>query len=120
MEEQNKLQQGTLKVSDDVIATVARLAAIEVEGVDSLANASVSFKQLLLKPDKNNSVKVKLSGDVVEISISILVKFGNKVTTVAENIQNRIKAYVQNMTGITVSRVNVSIAGIVFDSTKSE
>ena len=120
MEGSSKIQQGTLKVSDDVIATIARLATSEVDGVDSLTKASVSFKQLFIKPGKNGSIKIKLSGDVVEISVSILVDFGHKVTVVAENIQNRVKADVQNMTGVAVSRVNVSVAGIVFDAVKEE
>ena len=118
MDNSNKLQQGTLKVSDDVIATIARLATSEVDGVEGLTKASVSFKQMFVNPGKNGSIKIKLAGDVVEISISVIVKFGNRVTTVAEHIQNRVKADVQNMTGVTVSRVNVSVAGIVFDTTE--
>lgn len=120
METTNKLQQGTLKVSDDVIATIARLATSEVDGVNSLTKASVSFKQLFIKPSKNGSIKIKLAGDVVEISISVFVKFGHKVTTVAEHIQNLVKSDVQNMTGVAVSRVNVSITGIVFDAVKKD
>ena len=120
MEGSSKIQQGTLKVSDDVIATIARLATTEVEGVESLTTASVSFKQLFVKPGKNGSIKIKLAGDVVEISISIFVRFGHKVTAVAENVQNRIKSDVQSMTGVTVSKVNVSIDGIVFDTQEKD
>ena len=82
MDNSNKLQQGTLKVSDDVIATIARLATSEVDGVEGLTKASVSFKQMFVNPGKNGSIKIKLAGDVVEISISVIVKFGNNFNNV--------------------------------------
>ena len=44
---------------------------------------------------------------------------GNKVTVVAEEIQNNVKSSVQTMTGVAVARVNVTIAGIVFDNTNN-
>lgn len=116
MEVTKNAHQGTLKVSEDVIATIARLAAGEVEGVSSLEQASVSFKQLFFKPGKNGAIKIKLSGDVVEIAIGIFVKAGNRVTSVAERVQERVKSDVQSMTGVAVSRVDISVSGIVFDS----
>lgn len=113
-----KTTGGTLKVSEDVIATIARLATCEVDGVESLTKATASFKQLFLKPGKNGGIKIKLSGDVVEISISVIVKSGARVVVVGEEIQTRVKENVQGMTGVTVSRVNVTISGIVFETEK--
>lgn len=120
MEVSKNVHLGALKVSDDVIATIARLAALEVEGVDALEQPSVSFKRLFIHPGKNGGVKIKLSGDVVELSMGIFVKFGHKVTLVAESVQERVKSDIQSMTGVTVSRVNVSVSGIVFDAENKE
>lgn len=114
----HKVQQGTLKVSEEVIATIVKLAVLDVQGVDSLMTPNVSLEKIFFKQNGNSTIKIKLSGDVVEISLSILVKYGNKVTALAEAVQNRVKSDVQSMTGITVSRVNVLIGGIVFDSTE--
>ena len=120
MERGEKVQAGTLKVSESVIATIARLATIEVAGVESLTNANSTFKNVFLKQSENDAIKVRLAGDVVEISISILVKFGHKVVVISEQIQNNVKASVQSMTGVAVARVNVSIAGVVFDDVSSD
>lgn len=120
MEGSNKTTAGALKVSADVIATIARLATCEVGGVESLTKASVSFKQLFLKQGKNGGIKIKLSGDVVEISISVIVKAGTRVVAVGEEIQAHVKDNVQCMTGVTVSRVNVVISGVVFEIEKRE
>lgn len=118
MERSESKQVGILKVSENVIATIARLATTEVKGVEGLINTDNTIKQVFLKKSENNAIKIKLTGDVVEISVSVLVKFGNKVVTVAEQIQNNIKSSVQSMTGVTVARVNVYIAGVVFEDLK--
>lgn len=117
MERGENKQVGTLKVSENVIATIARLATTEITGVEQLVNTDNSIKQVLFKRTENDAIKIRLTGDVVEISVSIAVKFGNNVVSVAEQIQDSIKQSVQSMTGVTVARVNVYIAGIVFDDT---
>ena len=49
------------------------------------------------------------------IDIHVNIKSGVNIPQVAEKIQAAVKEAVQNMTGIAVSRVNIDIAGIVFD-----
>lgn len=115
MERGEKIYTGTLKVSENVIATIARLATTEVVGVEGLVNSSSSLKHVILKQTENDAIKIRLTGDVVEISINVLVKFGHKVVAIAEQIQNNVKSSVQSMTGVTVARVNVYIAGVVFE-----
>ncbi len=106
---------GSLKISDEVIATITRLAALEVNGVSDLAPAPVSMKDMFVKSPIPKSIRINISQDVVEIDVSIVVKFGAKVVELAQKVQNNVKASVQNMTGLTVSKVNVYVAGIHFD-----
>ncbi len=115
MERGSKVQAGTLKVSENVLATITRLAATEVPGVDGLTNANAGYKRMILKQTENDAIKIRLTGDVVEISLGVVVKFGHKVVSIAEQIQNNVKSSVQSMTGVTVARVNVYIAGVVFE-----
>lgn len=119
MERIDKAQTGILKVSEDVISTIVKLATLEVDGVDSLACANCNYKGILGKINKSSIINIKLVGDVVEISVGIIVKAGHKVVKLAEEVQNNIKSNVQTMTGITVARVNVNIHGIAFDDMKT-
>ena len=48
------------------------------------------------------------------MDISVNLKYGANIPEVAETLQKAVKDAVQNMTGITVSKVNVHVAGIVF------
>lgn len=113
MENEKTVPHGTLKVSEEVISTITKVSANEIDGVVSIVPVDGVFRRALIKSD---FIKIRLLGDVVEITVAIVVRYGSKVTTVAEKIQESVKASVQNMTGITVSRVNVVIAGISFDT----
>ena len=108
---------GTLKVSQEVIEKIARLAASEVEGValdtsgKRLARAEVNPAADKLM-ELARPAKAKLFKEAATIDMSVVVLQGFKAAVVGENIQRAVKAAVQNMTGITVAKVNVRIAGI--------
>lgn len=101
---------GNLKISEDVIITVARLAALDVKGVACLAGEVNKMSKLR----NNGPVIVSMIEDVAAITIKIKVKSGIKVTAVAQEVQTAVKDNVQSMTGVAVARVNVVISGVVF------
>jgi|APHig6443717817_1056837.scaffolds.fasta_scaffold02864_5 uncharacterized alkaline shock family protein YloU len=114
----DKEKIGDLKISEDVIKTISRVTAYETDGVQAIISLDKGlFKNKIIK---QNPVKIKLHGDVVEISIGLIVKYGSRVVSVAEKVQKSIKEEVQSMTGITVSKVNVIIAGISFINREKE
>ncbi len=100
-----------LKISDDVIITVARLAALDVRGVAGLGGEVNKMSRLR----KNGPIKVAMMSDVAAIDVSIIVKSGEKACAVAQEVQTAVKENVQNMTGIAVARVNVTVSGVVFE-----
>ena len=105
---------GNLKISREVIATIARYAALEIEGVDSLASFATNLKGWLLKKQSAKPIDIDLSDDVAVIELHVNIKAGVNIPETAEKIQSAVKEAVQNTTGIAVSRVNINIAGIVF------
>ena len=109
MEQETKINVGDLRISEAVIVKMANYAIAEVAGVDSLAVRKSVFKK------KAAPIQVHLMGDVVEITAYIIVKYGCRATTVAEQVQQTVKDQVQTMTGIAVSKVNVVVAGIAFE-----
>ena len=100
-----------LKISDDVMITIARLAALDVKGVAGLGGEINTMSRIR----KNGPIKVSMMGDVAAIDIRIKVKSGEKARSVALDVQNAVKENIQNMTGVTVARVNVTISGVVFE-----
>ncbi len=106
---------GNLKISRDVIATIARYATMEIEGVHSLASLAANLKGWLLKKQSAKPIVIDLSDDMAVIDIRVNVKAGTRIPDTAQRIQESVKEAVQNMTGIAVSKVNVEIAGIIFE-----
>lgn len=111
MEVVKEAVKSRLKISDDVIITVARLAALDVKGVAGLSGEVNKMS----KVRKNGPIKINMMGDVAAIDISIVVKGSEKACNVAQDVQAAVKENVQNMTGIAVARVNVTISGAVFE-----
>lgn len=105
---------GSLQISVDVIAKIARLAALEVEGVAQVRAETLSAKNLLGKT-LPKPVTVELVDGIAEITVSIAARYGCKIPAVSEKVQQSVKTAVQNMTGITVSKVNLVVVGVVMD-----
>lgn len=114
MNNKEKKVTGTLKISEDAIARIAESAAAEIKGVA----LSASSKLAVISPKSHISEKiitpitVKLSTDSVSIDISIVVSDNAKASEVSKSVQNNVKSAVQSMTGIAVSKVNVTVVGI--------
>ena len=106
---------GNLKISRDVLATIARYATMEIEGVASRASFTTNIRGWLLKKQSAKPITIDLNDDIAAIDIHVNIKAGVNIPQTAEKIQSAVKEAVQNMTGIAVSRVNINIAGIVFD-----
>ncbi len=101
-----------LKISDDVIISAARLAALDVKGVASL-DGDVN---MLSKLRRNGPISIEHIGDVASIDLRIIVRGGEKACAVAQEVQSAVKENVQSMTGVTVAVVNVSVSGVVFEN----
>ncbi len=112
MEAKENQLVGSIKVSDNVILKIAEVAATEIEGVDcngqSLAPANAKAKMF-------GCVKCKLTNDTVALSLDVVMLEGFNAVTVAESIQKSVKSAVQSMTGFTVTKVDVNVAGIKFN-----
>ena len=109
--------QGTIKISEDVVASIAALAAAETEGVGGLAaGLTAEIASLLGKKSQNKGVRVQLGEqDTVGVELSILVEFGKSVGEVALAVQKAVKAAVESMTGLKTAVVNVVVSGVTFD-----
>ncbi len=106
---------GSLKISEDVISKITCTATREINGVAELASMPTSFKGLVSKPVVPKPVKLSVRDDVAVIDVYVNLVAGAKIQEVAQQIQSNVKASVQSMTGIAVSKVNVHVISIIFN-----
>ncbi len=114
MEQSTRTRRGTLKVSENVIITITKNAAGEVSGVAAIASKPFSVSSLIRPRVDTSDISVVMLDGVAKISMSIIAKSGYNIVNVCEQIQEKVKAAVQTMTGVTVSKVNVSVVDVDF------
>ncbi|MBU1262772.1 Asp23/Gls24 family envelope stress response protein [bacterium] len=104
---------GEIKVSDGVIGTIAATAAINVEGVVGMSAGIVDgVVKLLTGTQLTKGMRVEMGEEEVAIDISVIVKYGAKISDVAFNVQKEVKSAVEQMTSLSVVEVNVFIEGV--------
>ena len=109
----NNTVNGTLQISAEAITKIARLAALEVDGVAEVASGGAqSVRGLMNKAKLQKPVAVELQDGVATLRLHILADGASRIMPVCERVQENVKNTVQNMTGITVARVDVVVAGL--------
>ncbi len=110
---------GTVQIADEVVAIIAGLAATEVEGVASMAgNITNEVVGKLGMKSLSRGVKVDVLEGVVCVDLTLNMKFGYSIPKTSEAVQERVKSAIENMTGLEVSDVNISIAGVEMEKDK--
>ncbi len=106
---------GTINIADEVLAVVAASAAMEVEGVSSLAaNLSTDLAELMGRKVYSKGVRLTVANGQVAVDISILIQYGYAIPDVARKVQDAVMTAVSNTSGMEVSQVNIQVAGISF------
>ena len=99
---------GSLQISTEVIAKIARLAALEVDGVADVATGtSQNVRSLLGRTGLQKPVTVVMEDGIATVTVHLTVVYGSKVMPLCEKVQENVKQTIQNMTGITVPRVSL-------------
>lgn len=104
---------GTVTYANDVIATIAGVAATEVSGVAGMSGGiSSGITEMLGKKNLTKGVKVEIGTQEAAIDLNIVVEYGSELHKVAEAVQENVKKAVETMTGLQVVEVNVNILGV--------
>jgi len=104
---------GQLKVNDEVIAIIAGLATVEVDGVFAMSGGlSGGIAEVLGIKNLSKGIKVEAKGKKVEVNIYIIAEFGARIPDVAWNIQEKVKKVVEKITGMEIVEVNIHVQGV--------
>lgn len=105
---------GKTYIADDVLASIAGLATIECYGLVGMAskNAKDGLVELLKKDNLSKGVKITTEGEDIIVDLYVIVKFGTKISTVADNIISKVKYTLESITGLKVKKVNLNIQGV--------
>lgn len=104
---------GSVKISDDVVAIIAGVAATEIPGVTSMSGGITGgFSEMLGMKNLSKGVKVELKDNNAMIDIFIIVEYGMNISEIGKKVQQNVKNSVETMTELNVAEVNVNIQGV--------
>ena len=110
---------GSVQIADEVVAMIASLAATEVDGVSAMGGNITN--ELMSKVGVKNltkGVKVEVIGSIVKVELVVLHEYGYNIPATSQKVQERVKNAIENMTGLTVTDVNIRIAGVNMNAGK--
>ena len=70
------------------------------------------------KKSLSKGIRVKVEDGVVSVNVALNIAYGYSVPKTCTKVQEKVKAAIENMTGLEVSDVNVAIAGVNMEQTK--
>ena len=108
-------EKGAINISDDVIATMVRIAVKEVDGVAGLSTRPGSdIAEIAGKKNWSKGIKIVIGEkDEIYINCNINVYFGQSIVTVANSVQEVITNALQSTANLNIAAVNVNVCGIV-------
>lgn len=93
-------EKGSINISEEVLVSMVRAAINEIDGVASLANnAGNELAELLGIKSATRGLKVQINDGVITVDTIIMVRYGCNVVSVAKEVQDKVTAAVESMTG---------------------
>jgi uncharacterized alkaline shock family protein YloU len=116
-----ELQTGLIRISDDVVATIAGLAALETPGIAAMSGGiSEGLAKRLSGKNVQKGVSVEVGQTEAAIDLRIIVHYGIPIQEVCRQLQLNVRESVENMTGLLVVEVNVKVEGVAFKEEEIE
>ena len=112
---------GEVQIEDEVVTIIAGLDATEVDGVASMAgNITNELVSKLGMKNLSKGVKVEIVDSVVSVDLTLNIEYGMNILETSKKVQEKVKAAIENMTGLEVADVNIHIASVAMENEKGK
>ena len=109
-------ENGSINISEEVIAAIAVGAVREVEGVSGMMSGGVSGLVSKKNPQKGvRGVKIDMTGAALALDLYLIVQYGYAIPDVAGSAQKAVISAVEAMTGCSVEAVNIHVGGVALN-----
>lgn len=105
---------GKVVIENNVIAHIAGISAMESYGIVGMGskNATDGLLQIFKFDNLAKGIQVYSEEGVLNITLHVVLEYGVRISTVGNNIIDRVKFNVENLTGLTVDKIEVLVEGI--------
>jgi uncharacterized alkaline shock family protein YloU len=105
---------GKTTLTPDVLLTIARMAALEVEGVKRMAPVKGGVNSLFGKG--NEGVRMMVEDSNVLVDLFLVVDSNVNIRDVSRTVQQTVARAIAEMTGLEVGHVNIHIEDVDFET----
>ncbi|WP_036729095.1 Asp23/Gls24 family envelope stress response protein [Peptoniphilus mikwangii] len=109
-----KTESGNIVIENNVLANIAGISAMESYGIVGMAskNAADGLLEILRLDNLSRGIKVNTENGAINIELHVVLEYGVNISTVGENIIDRVKFNIESLTGLSVENIEVLVEGI--------
>lgn len=111
--ENSQTDLGNIRIHKNVIASIASIAALEIEGVKRIGGNFAS--RLLELIGKNSLIPIKVDidkNDEIRVEVPLVIKYGYNIPDIANKVQENIRIALEKMTNLSIKYININIQSI--------
>lgn len=117
--EESHTDLGAIKIHHNVIASLASIAATEIEGVKRVGGDFKSGLLELIGKKTLSAIRVEIDkNDEVKLDVPLVIKYGYNIPSIASKVQENIRNALEKMTNLSVRDINISVQSIERDTTE--
>jgi len=105
---------GKTTLTPNVVLTIARMAALQVDGVMGMASIKPGLPKL--KSKSKEGVNLVLEDDIVFLDLYLIIDGDFNIRDVSRNVQQQVARSISEMTGLEVGLINVHIEDIQYEN----
>ncbi len=109
----SEISRGSVIYDESIVTGIVAIAVTSVEGVVVAPNKKG-------KVSTKDYIKIVSEKDGIYVSVTVSVHYGYNIPDIAYNIQYGVKSNVEAMTKYKITKVDVHVAGVVFDEKAAE
>jgi len=111
--EESRTDLGIIRIHKNVIASIAEIASLEIEGVKRVKKDIKSGLMELIGRKSSSYIKVEIGkSDEVKIEIPLIIKYEYHIPDIASKVQENVRNNIEKMTNLTAKDININIQGI--------
>lgn len=107
-------RDGEVRIANDVISVIAGMALCDIPGIFIDNRLPEAFIDRSNAKNITKAIRIDVQDGAVAVSIVVSIEYGKNISELCVEVQDKIRAAVQTMTGLTVSRIDVTVADLVF------
>ena len=109
-------ENGSINISEDVVAAIAADAIGEIEGVGAMMTTMTEqLTEQFMGKKPARGIRMDIQDGEITLDVYLTVRYGYAIPETARKVQDSVGAAVSAMTGYNVHAVNVHVGGISFN-----